>query len=520
MEHKTIINIGFGILEFGVLGSGFDVRSPKFQLSNLSFLTSGSRLLTSIFSFLTLAFLLSFLLATPIQAQTLDDYLIQAAENNPGLKASYARYQAMAERVNQPSLADPELQVGFFLEPMERFMGNQTADFRLMQMFPWFGMIGTQKEEANQMAKAQYQLFLEEKNQLLFQVKSTWYELIRLKEEIKISEENLEYLKKYEELALSRFKAGTSSSSPNSAPAMPVPSVNSTSAGSSSGMSGMGGNTSNAMSNPSPMTSGMSATSMGNTASGMNAVLQIRLQIRELENTIEQSKANLEPLQIKFNQLLNREIRSEINLPDQLEKPVLSFQKQEILDSIRQNNPMLAMYQSEIGAYEQQAKMARLEGKPMMGAGVNYMTFTPRPENGMPMGGENMIMPMVSLSLPIYRKKINSKIKEAEYLKESALLDRQKTENLLAMDWANAFRAWEESERNLRLYEDQIELVNQQIRLLETFFVSNATGLEEVLRANQQLLDYQQKRINALNQQQQSLAQLEALAATSLTFQQ
>ena len=498
---------------FDINRLAFSIRSFACQLSNFSFLTSN-------FSFLTSAFLFSLLFSNPIQAQTLDDYLIQAAENNPGLKASYARYQAMAERVNQPSLADPELQVGFFLEPMERFMGNQTADFRLMQMFPWFGMIGTQKEEANQMAKAQYQLFLEEKNQLLFQVKSTWYELIRLKEEIKISQENLEYLKKYEELALSRFKAGTSSSSPTSAPAMPAPSVNSTSAGSSSGMSGMGGNTSNAMSNPSPMTSGMSSAPMGNTSSGMNAVLQIRLQIRELENTIEQTKANLEPLQIKFNQLLNREIRSEINLPDQLEKPVLSLQKQEILDSIRQNNPMLAMYQSEIGAYEQQAKMARLEGKPMMGAGVNYMTFAPRPENGMPMGGENMIMPMVSLSLPIYRKKINSKIKEAEYLKESALLDRQKTENLLAMEWANAFRTWEESERNLRLYEDQIELVNQQISLLETSFVSNATGLEEVLRANQQLLDYQQKRINALNQQQQSLAQLEALAATSLTFQQ
>ena len=260
--------------------------------------------------------------------------------------------------------------------------------------------------------------------------------------------------------------------------------------------------------------------SMGNSATGMSALLQIRMQIRELENSIEQLQANQEPLQIKFNQLLNREIRAEINLPEQLEKPVLSLEKQEILDSIRQNNPMLAMYQAEIGTYEQQAKMAKLEGKPMLGAGVNYMIFAPRPENGMQMGGENMIMPMVSLSLPIYRKKINSKIKETEYLKESALLDRQKTENLLAMEWANAFRSWEESERNLRLYKDQIQLINQQIRLLETSFISNATGLEEVLRANQQLLDYQQKRINALNQQQQSLAQLEALAATSLTFQQ
>lgn len=463
---------------------------------------------------------LFFLLSISLKAQTLDDYLIQAAENNPGLKASYARYQATAERVNQPGLPDPELQAGFFFEPMERFMGNQTADFRLMQMFPWFGMIGTQKEEANQMAKAQYQLFLEEKNQLFFQVKTTWYELIRLKEEIKISQENLEYLKKYEELALIRFQAGTSSSSPAPVQSMPQQAVSSTSAGSSTGMSGMGGNSSNTTSNTSPMTSGMSATPMGGSASGMSAVLQIRLQIRELENTIEQLQANLEPLQIKFNQLLNRDIRAEIILPTQLEKAVLSLEKQEILDSIRQNNPMLSMYQAEIGAYEQQGKMAKLEGRPMLGAGVNYMTFAPRPENGMEMGGDNMVMPMVTMTLPIYRKKINSKIKEIEFLKESAQLDRQKAENLLAMEWANAFRSWEESERNFRLYEDQILLVNQQIQLLVTSFTSNATGLEEVLRANQQLLEYQQKRINALNQQQQSLAQLEALAATSLTFQQ
>ncbi|MBS4069758.1 MAG: TolC family protein [Algoriphagus sp.] len=463
---------------------------------------------------------LFFLLSISLEAQTLDDYLIQAAENNPGLKASYARYQATAERVNQPGLPDPELQVGFFFEPMERFMGNQTTDFRLMQMFPWFGMIGTQKEEANQMSKAQYQLFLEEKNQLFFQVKSTWYDLISLKEEIKISQENLEYLKKYEELALIRFQAGTSSPASAPAPPMPPPGISSTTAGSTGGMGGMSGNESSSKTNTSTMNPAMSSAPMGSSASGMNAVLQIRLQIRELENTIEQLQANLEPLHIKFNQLLNREIRAEINLPVHLEKAVLSLEKQEILDSIRQNNPMLAMYQAEIGAYDQQAKMAKLEGRPMLGAGVNYMTFDPRLENDMPMGGENMVMPMVTMTLPIYRKKINSKIKETEFLKESAQLDRQKTENLLAMEWANAFRSWEESERNLRLYEDQILLVNQQIQLLVTSFTSNATGLEEVLRANQQLLEYHQKRINALNQQQQSLAQLEALAATSLTFQQ
>lgn len=469
-------------------------------------------------SFLTF-FLLLTLYGSPltIQAQSLDDYLIQAAENNPGLKASYARYQAAAERVNQPSLADPELQVGVFPRPMKRFMGIQTADFRLMQMFPWFGMIGTQKEEANQMAKAQYQLFLEEKNQLLFQVKSTWYELIRLQEEIKISRQNLEYFKKYEDLALIRFQVGSSSSSPSPSQSLPQTNTASSSSAGSSGMNTMGGRD-NSMTSPSPMSSGMQPTSMANSPSGMSAVLQIRMQIIELENTIEQLQANLDPLHIKFNQLLNRDIRTEIQLPSQLEKPELTVSKLEILDSIRQNNPMLAMYDAEMAGYDQQAKMARLEGKPMLGAGVNYMTFAPRPENGMFMGGENMVMPMVTVSLPIYRKRINSKIKEVEYLKASAQHDRQKTENLLAMDWANAFRDWEQSDRNLRLYDQQVTLVKQQIQLLETSFSTNNASFEEVLQAQQQLLEYQLKRLNALNQLHQSLSLLEALVSSSLTF--
>jgi outer membrane protein TolC len=457
------------------------------------------------------------------KAQSLDDYLIQAAENNPGLKAAYARYEAAAERTNQPGLPDPELQVGFFYKPMERYMGNQTADLKLMQMFPWFGMIGTQKEEANQMALAQYQLFLEEKNQLFFQVKSAWYELMRLKEEVKITAENLEYLRKYEELALVRFRVGSSNSSGSKAPSPSSSqtansSTSTVSAGSMNTMNGMGGNSASNMSASSSMSSGMGSSSMNTASSGMNAILQIRLQIREMENTLQQLQANLEPLQIKFNQLLNREIRAEISQPDQLARPEISLQKQEILDSIRQNNPMLAMYQAELGAYEQQAKMARLEGKPMLGAGVNYMTFTPRPDHGVPMGGENMVMPMVSVTFPIYRRKINSRVKEAEHLKEATLLERQKTENLLTMEWANAFRDLEESERNLRLYEDQVAIVQQQIQLLETSFSSGGANFEDVLQANQLLLDYRLKRLNALNQQHQSLSFLEALVSSSLNF--
>jgi outer membrane protein TolC len=445
-----------------------------------------------------------------LRAQTLDDYLLQAAENNPGLKAAYARYQATAEQVNQASLPNPELQVGAFIRPMERFMGNQTADFRLMQMFPWFGMLSTQKEEAYHMGQADYQLFLEEKNQLFFEVKSTWNKLLLLQGEQQLAQENLDYLLKYETLALMQYQAGNSIALPSTS-FRPAKDTNS----SSSQMSGMGGATTSPMQGAVSSSSGMSPLPMAGNSSGLTAILQIRLQIKELESTLQQLEANKEVLRYQFQQLLNRPIETDLLLPTTWERAQLPLAKQDYLEKIKESNPMLGMYASEQMAFAQQAKMAKLEGKPMLGAGVNYMAFTSRLESGMPMGGEDMVMPMVTLSLPIYRKKITAKIKQADYLKNGAALQQEETSNQLTLQWASAFRDWEESERLINLYEAQVVLVEQQLQIMETTYAGGNLALAEVLQTQQLLLDYRSKKLNALYQQHQSLAQLDALHSPS-----
>lgn len=373
---------------------------------------------------LTLASLLLFLWSgnQSIHAQTLEDYLLQAAENNPGLKAAYARYQATAEQVNQASLPNPELQAGAFIRPMERYMGNQTADFRLMQMFPWFGMLSTQKEEAYHMGQVDYLLFLEEKNRLFFEVKSTWNSLLLLQGEQQLAQENLEYLMKYETLALMQYQVGNSIVLPSNSFRQ---ANTSSSPANTSQMSGMGGSSSTTAQGASTPSSGMSAVPMVGSSTGLTAILQIRLQIKELESTLQQLVANKEVIQYQFQQLLNRPMEANLVLPVVWEKAQLTLDKQDYLANIKESNPMLAMYASEQMAFTQQAKMAKLEGKPMLGAGVNYMTFTSRLESGMPMGGQDMVMPMMTLSLPIYRKKIASKIKQADYLKNGAMMQQE-----------------------------------------------------------------------------------------------
>jgi outer membrane protein TolC len=439
----------------------------------------------------------------------LEDYLLEAAKNNPGLQAAYAQYQATAEQVNQVSMPNPEFQAGVFLRPMERFMGNQSTDLRLMQMFPWRGMLTSQKEEAYQMGQAAYFRFLDKKNQLFLEVKSTWLELLLRQGELKLTQQTLDYLNKQESLLLVNYQVGNSTVPSSPTPNMPQP-IRST----GSGMASMG-NASTAESSSPGMNLGMPSPSMTSASTGMQGLLQLKLQRNEQETTLMQLQENLAVLKIQFNQLLNRPIDSPVALPEQLDAASLPLEKQAYLEKIKESNPMLAMFDADKSALAQQQKMAQLEGRPMLGAGVNYMTFSPRIENGMPMGGKNMTMPMITLSLPIYRKKIDSKIKEASLLQQAVEFEKKETENRLAMQWAAAFRGWEESRRNLNLYQEQVALIDQQLQLLESGLATGTSSLLDLLQLQQQELEYQRKVLYATYQGHQSLQQLEALIQNS-----
>lgn len=454
-------------------------------------------------------------------SQSLDEYLKVAAENNPELKAYFNEYLASLEKVPQVgALPDPELTMGFFFQPMERFMGNQQADIQLMQMFPWFGMLKTQKDEASKMALAQYEVFQDAKYRLFYQVKNTWYQLYRLEEEIRITEENLEILKQYERLALIRFQSadiGTGSGPSNMQQATSMNSGSSTSSASS--MGGMSGGMTSGTSGKSSSKGGSSmgtSSSMNGGGSGMSDVLRVRIQIKELENTLALLEDSRLPIKAEFNQLLNRDINEVVSIADSLSGSVVSWERQALLDSITQNNPMLKMLDAEEEAYEAQKKMARLEGRPMLGAGVNYMPFSPRTENGMPMGGNDMVMPMLRLTIPIYRKKYNALQKEAELKQLAVQQRRENTVNQLTTRWSTALRDLDDATRRTKLYREQTDLAGQTLNLLMTSYATDGRDFEEVLRVQQQLLDYQLKLITSIVDQHVTIAMLENLAATEL----
>jgi outer membrane protein TolC len=462
---------------------------------------------------LSLLFLCS--LVRIASAQSLDEYLVKAAENNPELKAYYNEYLAASEIGNQVSLPDPELQIGFFFRPMERFMGSQQADIRLMQMFPWFGMLKAQESEADQMALARYQLFLDATNNLFYQVKTNWYTLAELEQAIRIAEENLAILRKYERMALIRFESAANQAASPSSGSMASSPTASFSTGSAK-MNTMG-NQAQGMPSQGKSSAMASPAAMGSTGPGMTDVLRIRLQINTLENDLELLNANKIPLQVELNKLMNSPREGQIAIPEPLLPFTMNLEKQAILDSITANNPMLAMYDAELLALESQKRMAKLDGRPMFGAGVNYMPFQARIEDGMSMGGNDMIMPMVTMTLPIYRKKTTAKIKEAELRQEAVRFKKENTLNQLEISWSKSIRDLEDANRKVVLYDSQLKLAKQNLSLLLTAYATNGQDFEEVLRAQQLILDYEYAKISAITRQYNAIAMLDMLSAASLT---
>ncbi len=451
------------------------------------------------------------------QSDSLLNYLEIATKNNPAVLQRFNEYQASVQKVPQVgSLPDPELNVGIFLTPMELIGGNQVAEFQLMQMFPWFGVLKNSKDEMSLMAKAKYESFRDAKFQVFYDVQRTWYELHKIRQNILVSEKNAEILRTLERLALVKYKtvstggAGSSSSAATSGSA-----TQSTASGSGGAMGGMSGGSNgqqNSPSQPSPMQSSSMGTSSG---SGLADLYRIQIEIGNLENSIALLKNQQNTITARFNAFLNRPVTSSVFLPDTLKTDSLQVSLLAVSDSMLVKNPMLTMLQYEQESLEARKRMVTRMGYPMVGLGINYTLINQNEMSTSPMNGEDMIMPMVKITLPIYRKKYKAQQAEAELMKTATEQSYKATANSLQTEYYEAVQAFQDAERRMKLYENQSMLANKSLDIMVKSFSasSSGSGLTDILSIRQQTLDYEFRKIEALVDYNTAIAWLKRLMA-------
>jgi outer membrane protein TolC len=446
------------------------------------------------------------------RSDSLMHYLGIAAKNNPSLLQKFNEYEAALQKVPQVgSLPDPELNIGIFLSPMELVSGNQVADIRLMQMFPWFGVLKNAKDEMGLMAKAQYESFHDAKLQVFYEVQRTWYELHKIKQDIRISEKNLEILHTLERLALVKFKSASSGG--NSSSASGGNSSNGSSQKSPSGssaMNSMGGNSGTTQNQASPamQTSTMGSASSG---SGLADLYRIQIEMGELDNNIALLKNQQNTIVARFNSYLNRPVQSTVSLPDTLLPDSLGMALATVSDSMLSNNPMLGMLQYEQQSLDARKKMVTRMGYPMVGLGVNYTLINKSEMSTSSMNGKDMIMPMVTITLPIYRKKYRAMQEEANLMEKAKEEGYKATSNSLQTEYYEAIQLFQDAQRRIKLYDNQSMLAKKSLDIMIKSFSASGSGLNDILRVRQQMLDYEFKQVEGLVDYNTSIAWLKRL---------
>ena len=447
---------------------------------------------------------------------SLSHYLVKSAQNNPALKASYNQYLASLQMIPQVgALPDPDVTFDFFIKAKEEVMGNQNLDVRLMQMFPWFGTLTSAKLEAAQMAKARFQEFSEARNRLFFDMTKLYYQLYRLEKEKTLAEKNLKYLKTYEQLSLIRFRtSGNSDSGTGNPSIIPAPADN----GTGSKQGGMKNQQQPGMSGQSSSSGGGMPQESAPMAKGKGIVdvLRVQMDINDLMSVIASLEDQKAPLVAGFNAYLNRPVNTPVFIPDTLIALKIDTTLKVLTDSVISNNTMLKMYAAEQESYKTKMEKSRLMGLPVFGLGIDYELLSKRSDVMGPDNGADMIMPMVNIKLPIYRKKYTAMRKEAEYMMNASKYKQASTLNNLQVELSNALLNLKNAERKIDLFNRQTSLADQSLKVLNTTYSTAGIDLEEVLRMQQKLLDYRYKLVEAVVDQNTGVANIGYLVAKQI----
>jgi cobalt-zinc-cadmium efflux system outer membrane protein len=399
--------------------------------------------------------LMAMIFSVVANGQSLDDYLKIAAENNPGIQATYKSFEAAMEQVTQvSSLPDPNLSFGYFISPVETRVGPQQARFSLTQMFPWFGTLNAQADAAAFMAEAKYQEFLDGRNRLYYQVSASYYPLYELEKFISIEEENTRILSSYKEIATVQFR---------------------------------------------------------NDKGAMVDVLRVDIMLNDATTNLSILQQKRDPLETRFNKLLNRNEDESIVVFDSL--GVVEISQNYDKDSLFKSNPLLENLELKAKASESQAQAAHKQGLPKFGVGLDYVIVGERNDVTMSDNGKDVFMPMLTMSLPIFRGKYKAAGKQAQLMQESYALQKEEVSNRLISSYDMAWFEIQKQAELIELYEKQIQESKQSLNLLFSAYSNSGKEFEEVLRMQQQILKYQKLKATALVEYHIAIAELDYISA-------
>lgn len=373
------------------------------------------------------------------KAQTLEDLKIIAAENNLKLKSQYKLFESKLEVVTQAKAwQDPNLSFGYFISPIETRVGPQIARFSLSQKLPWFGTYKVKGDIAAYLAEAEFERFQDQKFKLFLDVAEKYYDLSALRYTKQLEIEHLEILENLKSIVKSNYE---------------------------------------------------------NNRADLVDILRVELEINKQANALKVLSDQDKALVTQLNQVLNQPLKT----PVEIQNPEQILRKNEFMkfDTVDNNHPRLEAIRLMEKSNSAKKDLAKKEAMPQFGFGLDYAIIQDRNVMNAD-AGQDALMPMVSISLPIFGKKNRARKKEAALLGEAIALQLEDEKVSLNSEIQVANYKRDEIYSLLNLYEKQLLNLEDILKLSETALANASMGIEEVLRLQEERLLYEKQNSKAL----------------------
>ncbi len=386
---------------------------------------------------------------------TVDDYATYALLKNPGLRSAYNRWMAALEKVPQvKSLPDPALSYSRSVSGME------SSEVELMQMIPFFGKLGLRGEAALAAARAAHARYEDERLNLISRVKEAYYEYYYTGRAVRVTEETIELLKRLEEVASIRFRAGGT----------------------------------------------------------QQDVLKAQVELEKLGNDLKTLQNMQGAVAARLNAELSRPIDTPIPWPSRIEQQKLNFSDEQVLQLAESGNRDLKAMAFEVEENQNMLAHAKREFWPDFGLGIGYMTGEVGAMGEMTTDEEDAWQVMVSVNLPIWRKRLYAAVREGQASLRAALEAKEQAKNSLLSKVRFSLYKYNDALRQVALYKNTlIPKAEQALSASQAGYRAGEVDFVNLIDSERELLSFRLEYEMALAEHQKRIAELEMLSGQPLT---
>jgi outer membrane protein TolC len=288
----------------------------------------------------------------PNGPQRLEEYIRYAVEHNTGLKSHFEQWRQAVLAVRPAgTLEDPRFEYDYFV--YQSPMGDQYR-LKLMQTFPWFGVLETRKDAAAAAARAARERYESAYRELVWQVQQAFYEYAYLYRAMEIARQNLDLLKSFEQTAQIRYR----------------------------------------------------------TAAGTHPdIVRAQIELAQMEDYLVSLEQMREPISAGLNALLNRSSQQLLPWPAVQMPPLADVNEADVLHVLRSSNPELKSFQMDAVAARHQVELAEKRFYPNVSLGLEWMELD---GNSMRTEHHDPLAAMVSINLPLWADSYRDQLRQAQ----------------------------------------------------------------------------------------------------------